>query len=91
MLPTAFTDKKLMAELTAKMLLELGYPATAATVLQRYADLIDIYIADPRDIDALAATRPRATLVPADIMMVTLDDRKRLARTVMDVTLGKTV
>ena len=76
---------------TAKMLLELGYSATATTVLQRYEDLIDIYIADPRDMKALTAIRPRASIVPADIMMVTFDDRKRLARTVMDVALGNAV
>lgn len=70
---------------TAKMLRELGHEATAATVLGRYEDLLDAYIADPRDMNALQQTSSEAKLVAADIMMVTLDDRERLARTVMDV------
>ncbi len=73
---------------TAKMLRELGHAATAATVLQRYDDLLDAYIADPRDMKALEAIGSGVSLVPADIMMVTLDDRERLARTVMDVAQG---
>ncbi|MGI9478543.1 MAG: 2-phospho-L-lactate transferase [Hyphomicrobiaceae bacterium] len=70
---------------TAKMLRELGYSVSAATVLQRYNDLLDAYIADPRDMKALEAVSQETALVPADIMMVSLDDRDRLARTVMDV------
>ena len=70
---------------TAKMLRELGHEATAATVLGRYEGLLDAYIADPRDMKSLQNTGSRVSMVPADIMMVTLDDRERLARTVMDV------
>ena len=67
------------------MLRELGYSVSAATVLQRYNDILDAYIADPRDMKALEAVSQETALVPADIMMVSLDDRDRLARTVMDV------
>lgn len=70
---------------TAKMLRELGHSTTAATVLQRYEGLLDAYIADPRDMKDLEAIAGHPALIPADIMMVTLDDRERLARTVMDV------
>lgn len=72
---------------TAKMLRELGYAVSAATVLQRYDDLLDAYIADPRDMNALEAVSAGTTLVPADIMMVTLGDREKLAQTVMNVAL----
>lgn len=70
---------------TAKMLEELGHEASAATVLKRYDGLIDAYIADPRDMDSLTASASDITLHAADIMMVSLEDRDRLARTVMDV------
>lgn len=75
---------------TAKMLRELGYEAAAATVLGRYEGLLDAYIADPRDMNALEPIGSAAKLVPTDIMMVTLEDRERLARTVMDVASGLT-
>ena len=70
---------------TVKMLRELGHEATAATVLRRYQGLLDTYIVDPRDMKSLESKGPRVSMVTADIMMVTLDDRERLARTVMDV------
>ncbi|MFY0610282.1 MAG: 2-phospho-L-lactate transferase [Hyphomicrobiaceae bacterium] len=70
---------------TAKMFRELGFAVSAATVLQRYNDILDAFIADPRDMHALETISTEIVLVPADIMMVTLDDRERLARTVMDV------
>lgn len=70
---------------TVKMLQELGHPATAGTVLGRYRDLIDAYIADPRDMKSLESMKSGVSLQSADIMMVSLDDRERLARTVMDV------
>jgi len=38
---------------TAKMLRELGFDANATTVMQRYAGLIDAFVADPRDVPAL--------------------------------------
>ena len=70
---------------TAKMLQELGLEATAATVLQRYAGLLDGYIADPRDMESLEAVNSGVSLLAADIMMVSLQDRERLAGTVMDM------
>ena len=78
-------DGKAVKGPTAKMLRELGSQATAATVLQRYDGLLDAYIADPRDMKSLQTVASDVSLHPADIMMVSLDDRERLARTVMNV------
>jgi LPPG:FO 2-phospho-L-lactate transferase len=78
-------DGKAVKGPTAKMLRELGSEATAAAVLKRYDGLLDAYIADPRDMKSLQAVVSDVSLYPADIMMVTLDDRDRLARTVMNV------
>jgi len=69
---------------TAKMLRELGQEATAATVLERYRAFLDVFIADPADVAALSASQTSPSLISADIMMVTLDDRERLAHTVLE-------
>jgi LPPG:FO 2-phospho-L-lactate transferase len=68
---------------TAKMLGELGFEASAASVLGRYRDLIDAFIADPRDIPSLRAYDSSVALVAEDIMMSSLEDRDRVARTVL--------
>lgn len=73
---------------TAKMLRELGHDASARVVLGHYQGLIDAYIADPRDMKALEEAGSDVALFGADIMMVSLEDRDRLARTVMDVAAG---
>ena len=78
-------DGKAVKGPTAKMFRELGHEPTAATVLQRYAGLLDAFIADPRDMKSLESVASDVSLIPADIMMVSLDDRERLARTVMYV------
>src|SRR5205807_7840211 len=39
---------------TAKMMAELGLPVDAATVARHYADILNVYIADERDADAVA-------------------------------------
>jgi len=73
---------------TTKMLRELGHEATAATVLQRYGDLLDAFIADPHDMKSLQSVASGVSLISADIIMMSLNDRERLARTVMDVALN---
>jgi LPPG:FO 2-phospho-L-lactate transferase len=70
---------------TAKMLHELGFAADAATVMQRYAGLIDAFIADTSDIAALEALGSDVVLAGEDIMMTTLADRERVARCVFEV------
>ncbi len=66
---------------TAKMMAELGLDVSAATVAERYADLLDGYVADQADADALFRIRPRVFL--AATLMTTLADREALARTVL--------
>lgn len=76
---------------TAKMFQELGYPATATAVLQRYEGLIDIFIADPRDMEDMTGISTTVSVHASDIMMVTLEDRERLARTVMELAQERSV
>jgi LPPG:FO 2-phospho-L-lactate transferase len=66
---------------TAKMMTELGLPATAAAVAQHYAGLIDIYVVDRGDADMVSLPGVRA--VKAAILMSTLADREALARSVL--------
>lgn len=70
---------------TAKMLHELGFAADAATVMQRYAGLIDAFVADSNDVAALEALGSDVVLAGGDIMMTTLADRERVARCVLEV------
>ena len=67
---------------TAKMMAELGLDVSAATVADRYGDLLDGYVADHADADALFRVRPRVFL--AATLMTTLADREALARTVLN-------
>jgi LPPG:FO 2-phospho-L-lactate transferase len=64
---------------TAKMMQELGLPVSAASVAERYGDLLDGYVVDPVD-----APRVRGKLRIAPTLMTTLEDREALARTVLD-------
>jgi len=66
---------------TAKMMAELGLQVSAATVAERYADLLDGYIVDHVDAASVAAIAPRVFL--ARTLMTTLDDREALARAVL--------
>ena len=70
---------------TAKMMREIGLEATAAGVLARYRGIVDAFIADPDDIPELEGHAGGVTLVGANVMMKTLDDRDRLARLVLQV------
>jgi len=66
---------------TAKMMAELGLPVTAAAVAKRYGDLLDGYLVDHGDIDAVAC--PGAKVAGAAILMTTLAEREALARVVL--------
>jgi LPPG:FO 2-phospho-L-lactate transferase len=67
---------------TAKMMTELGLDATAGTVAQRYADLLDGYVIDNADMAEVVSIDARVTL--AQTLMTTMEDREALARTVLD-------
>ena len=69
---------------TAKMMRELGQEPTAANVLERYRGLVDAFIADPADIGDLEGQGEGVTLIGANVMMRTLEDRDRLARLVIE-------
>jgi LPPG:FO 2-phospho-L-lactate transferase len=66
---------------TAKMMSELGLPATAAAVARHYGDLIDGYVLDHADAACAAELGISATM--AHTLMATLKDRDRLAREVL--------
>jgi LPPG:FO 2-phospho-L-lactate transferase len=67
---------------TAKMMRELGLEVSAASVARHYGDLLDIYILDPADRACAEEIPCRVVVAPA--LMVTLADRKRLARAVLE-------
>ncbi|HEX3883565.1 MAG TPA: 2-phospho-L-lactate transferase [Stellaceae bacterium] len=66
---------------TAKMMEELGLPVDAAAVARRYADLIDVYVADAEDADAVAGLG--VPVVLTQTLMTNLADRETLARAVL--------
>jgi LPPG:FO 2-phospho-L-lactate transferase len=67
---------------TAKMMTELGLPVTATAVARHYAGLIDGYVLDHAD--AGIAGELSFPVTVAHTLMLTLDDRERLARAVLD-------
>jgi LPPG:FO 2-phospho-L-lactate transferase len=54
---------------------------SAATVAQRYADLLDGYVVDHEDAESVAGIATRVFL--AGTLMTTLDDREALAQVVL--------
>jgi LPPG:FO 2-phospho-L-lactate transferase len=69
---------------TAKIMNELGQPATAVAVAQLYVDLLDGYVIDHADAhDAAAVTDLGIPVAPAHTLMRTLEDREALARHVL--------
>ena len=68
---------------TAKLMGELGLPVTHASIAGHYAGLIDALIVDAGEpaLDAPGAVQ----VVVAPTLMESLDDRERLARTVLEV------
>ena len=70
---------------TAKMMRELGVPATTTEVARHYTGLASHFVVDEVDADAdaeVAALGMRTTV--AQTVMTTLDDRVQLAQTVLD-------
>jgi LPPG:FO 2-phospho-L-lactate transferase len=67
---------------TAKIMAELGLEPAAATVAAHYAGLIDGFVQDAQD-RALASLKAAALHV-TDTVMVSLADRERLAREVLE-------
>jgi LPPG:FO 2-phospho-L-lactate transferase len=73
----------------AKMMAELGVPASAEAVARHYRGLIDALVIDVADAgahDAIAALGMRA--VATNTVMKNLDDRMALARDVLDIAAG---
>jgi LPPG:FO 2-phospho-L-lactate transferase len=66
---------------TAKMMREMGAEASARAVAQHYGELLDGYIVD--EADASSCRDMDISIVPAQTLMVTLEDREALARTVL--------
>ncbi len=66
---------------TAKMMREFGIEVTATAVARHYARLIDVFVVDEADVDA--EVPGEVECVTASTLMVTLADRKRLARSVL--------
>jgi LPPG:FO 2-phospho-L-lactate transferase len=67
---------------TAKMMRELGLEASAAGVAARYGDLLDGYIIDHADAEAVGDVGARVTI--ARTLMKSLHDRETLARVTLD-------
>jgi LPPG:FO 2-phospho-L-lactate transferase len=67
---------------TAKIMRELGLEASAAGVAARYGDLLDGYIVDHADADAIGHVGARVTV--AQTLMTSLQDRETLARVTLD-------
>jgi LPPG:FO 2-phospho-L-lactate transferase len=66
----------------AKMMRELGYEASARSLLERYQGLVDVLVVD--ESDPPLPTRLGMTVIPAPTLMRNIDDRMRLARKVLD-------
>src|SRR4029077_8718467 len=71
---------------TAKMMAELGLPVDAAAVARHYGDILDLYVADETDADALCDLGLPVALTRT--LMLSLEDRETLARAVLDVAAG---
>ncbi len=67
---------------TAKMMRELGLEVSAAGVAARYGELLNGYIVDHADADAVGNVGARVTI--AKTLMTSLQDREALARTTLD-------
>ena len=67
---------------TARMMRELGFEASAAGVAARYGDLLDGYVVDHADADAIGNVGARVTI--AKTLMTSLLDRETLARVTLD-------
>ena len=70
----------------AKMMVEMGQEASAATVAGHYGELIDGFVYDERD--ATLAVGDGLALLCVDTIMNNPADRERLARGVLDFALA---
>ena len=66
---------------TAKIMAELEVPLSSAAIARHYADFIDGFVLDRADATLVPAFS--CSLLVADTLMVTLADRERLAREVL--------
>ncbi len=66
---------------TAKMMSELGLVPSARAAAERYADVLDVFVADHADAVGLADLRARVVLAPT--LMTTIEEKEALARTVL--------
>lgn len=66
---------------TAKMMQELGMNPSAGTVAKRYAELLDGYVIDHRDMSQVVSIDAKVLL--AQTLMTTMEDREALARIVL--------
>ncbi|MGE0423387.1 MAG: 2-phospho-L-lactate transferase [Reyranellaceae bacterium] len=66
---------------TAKMMAELGMAATALGVAQRYGDMLGGYVVEHEDEASVAGIAARITATKT--LMLSLEDREALARTVL--------
>jgi LPPG:FO 2-phospho-L-lactate transferase len=73
---------------TAKLMRELGLPASADEVARGYADLIDAFVVDP--VDAHGSFPPAIRVLAAPALMRTIEDRERLARAALAAADGLT-
>jgi len=62
---------------------ELGLPISAAAVARHYGDILDVYVADEADADEVADLGIPVALTRT--LMLSLEDRDALARTVLAV------
>jgi LPPG:FO 2-phospho-L-lactate transferase len=67
---------------TGKIMTDLGVPLTPASIVEHYSGLIDGFVLDARDRGV--ASGFDLPLKVCDTVMVTLDDRERLAQEVLD-------
>ena len=69
---------------TAKMLDELGVVPSAEAVARRYADMIDVFVADPEDAAVVSDAGLDLEIFATPTLMKSLADREHLARAVLD-------
>ena len=63
------------------MMAELGLPVTAVAVARHYGQLLDGYVLDQAD--ASDNIELKIPVVPTNTLMLSLEDREALARTVL--------
>jgi LPPG:FO 2-phospho-L-lactate transferase len=69
---------------TAKIMAELGLVPSAIAVAEHYGDLLDAYVADRADVDALHGLRTH--LVLANTLMTSLTEKQALAQVVLETS-----